>query len=201
MREGTPCVSEVSKAGKVVKYSFGLEAIPGRRGLTEHSRLIYREEAPGLFPSMASLCEKNATARRRCQTKPVTPGKGPPWLRGCSPSSLAPVSPPASACLQARAAPPSAFSLKGLLPPLPSVPRFEFSVAHLYPTSRLSPDGPFLRWRQSLSPHTDLADMLLAALALRTWGRSFGLIQLSGGWTVTQPSWRPFLTSVCGFPV
>lgn len=92
-------------------------------------------------------------------------------------------------------------SPKGLLPALPSVPLFEFSVAHLYSTSRLSPDGPFLRWRQSLSPHTDLADMLLAALALRTWGRSFGLIQLSGGWTVTRPSWRPCLASVCGFPV
>ena len=131
MREGTPHVSEVSKAGKVVKYSFGQEAIPGRRGLTEHSRLIYREEAPGLFPSMASLCEKNATARRRCQTKPVTPGKGPPWLRGCSPSGLAPVSPSTSARLQAGAAPPSAFLPRVSSPHSPQFPFLSF----LLPTS------------------------------------------------------------------
>lgn len=92
-REGTPRVSEVSTPGKVVKYSFGPEPIPGRRGLTEHSRLIYREEAPGLFPRMASLCEKNVTAGEGGQTKPVTPGESPPWLRDRSPSSPPPVCP------------------------------------------------------------------------------------------------------------
>lgn len=93
VREGTPRVSEVSTPGKVGRYSFGPEPIPGRRDLTEHSRLTYREEAPGLFPRMASLCKKNVTAGEGGQTQPVSPGESPPWLRGWSPSSPPPVCP------------------------------------------------------------------------------------------------------------
>lgn len=214
-----PRVSEVyQRCGWVF---LGPEAMPQGEGLTEHSRLIYREEAPRLFPSMASLCGKNVTARRRRPDQACHSWKGPSLFRTAARRRPCSCSPPAPSCLRGlvgscprrfssrvtsqrpprlgTAAPPSCsgsclwvFS-RGSPPSAPTGSPFSSlrsPLLHL----RLSPDGPFLRRPSPCHLTQTASDTLPAALALRTWGHSFGLIQLSGGLAT-------LFTSVCGFPV
>lgn len=115
-------------------------------------------------------------------------------LKPFQPSSCFPS--PVSSYPQADIPLPSGFSLSGLLPAFPLIlPTRLLFLCHLS-TFHLSSNGSFPRCHHSLSPHTDLRDVLPAALALRTWGL-LHLLDPTFWRTGRHPAILAILPSVC----